>query len=221
MTNDDVKALLAEQVGYYRARSPEYDAPTPVDDGSRRQLVDALDAFAPRGRVLEFACGTGQWTLALAQHASQLTLIDASPEMLAIASARVPDAHVRFITSDSFAWEAEHRYDVVFFSAWLSHVPPQRFDRFWALVGECLSETGRVLSIDELPGVAAHEQTIPGAVTPAVKRPLSNGRRYRTVKVFYEPDALHQRLARLGWRFAISPVSWRLFYATGQRDTPL
>jgi trans-aconitate methyltransferase len=138
---DELDALLAEQVAYYRARAGQYDvtSPLPRDDKSRATLLDALQSFAPRGRVLELACGTGQWTTALAERGSELTAVDASPEMLAIASTRVPDDRVRFIQSDIFAWRPDQRYDVVFFSAWLSHVPPQRFDRFWTLVADSSS----------------------------------------------------------------------------------
>jgi 2-polyprenyl-3-methyl-5-hydroxy-6-metoxy-1,4-benzoquinol methylase len=221
MTRDELDSLLAEQVAYYRARAAEYDAtsPVPADDALREHLVHALEAFAPRGRILEFACGTGQWTAMLAAHASQLTAIDSSPEMLAIASSRIQDDHVRFIDTDIFAWQPDGRYDVVFFSAWLSHVPPQCFDRFWALVAECLDQAGRVFFVDELPAVEAHERVIPGAVAPAVERPLTSGARYRAVKVFYQPDELEKRLTALGWKITAHPVGWRFFYASGNRLT--
>ena len=218
MTADELDPLLAEQVAYYRARAAEYDAtsPIPADDESRKKLVDALEAFAPRGRVLEFACGTGQWTATLAKHASQLTAVDSSPEVLTIASSRIQDDRVRFVEADIFAWEPDGRYDLVFFGAWLSHVPPQRFDRFWALVADCLAETGRVFFIDELPAVEAHEQVIPGAAAPTVERPLLSGARYRTVKVFYPPDELEERLTALGWKITVHPVGWRFFWASGE-----
>ena len=38
--------------------------------------------FAPRGRVLELAAGTGQWTGLLAEAADELLVTEASPEML-------------------------------------------------------------------------------------------------------------------------------------------
>jgi len=216
MMGDELDALLAEQVAYYRARAGEYDAtsPLPGDDKSRAKLLDALQSFAPRGRVLELACGTGQWTTALAERASELTAVDASPEMLAIASTRVRNDRVRFVQSDIFAWRPDQRYDVVFFSAWLSHVPPQRFDRFWTLVADSLTETGRVFLIDERPAAAADEEVISDAAAPAVARPLSDGTRHRTVKVFYEPDELRDRLANLGWAVSAHPVGSRFFYAT-------
>jgi demethylmenaquinone methyltransferase/2-methoxy-6-polyprenyl-1,4-benzoquinol methylase len=224
MTPDDLDPLLAEQVAYYRARASEYDAtsPLPTDDVSRERLVRALEEFAPRGRVLELACGTGQWTATLARHASELTAIDTSPEVLAIASDRVRDDRVRFIEADVFEWEPDGRYDVVFFSAWLSHVPPQRFDRFWALVGDCLDRTGRVFFIDELPAAEADEHVVAGGAAPTVERRLSSGASYRTVKIFYEPDELQARLAALGWNVSVHPVGPRFFYATaGVRSRPV
>jgi demethylmenaquinone methyltransferase/2-methoxy-6-polyprenyl-1,4-benzoquinol methylase len=131
---DDLDSLLAEQVSSYRARAHEYDATDGVDDESRAQLLNALAAFAPRGRILELACGTGQWTAELARHASSLTAVDASPEMIALNRARVAQENVRYVEADLFAWSARERYDVVFFSAWLSHVPQQRLAGFWALI---------------------------------------------------------------------------------------
>jgi len=151
--HDELDALVAEQTAYYRARAGEYDNTSAFDPSSRAELVAALEAFAPRGRVLELACGTGEWTVELVKHASQLTALDASPEMLALNQERVGRADVRYLQADLFAWTPPERYDVVFFSAWLSHVPPQSFEDFWALVAACVTDDGRVFLIDDLPAV--------------------------------------------------------------------
>jgi SAM-dependent methyltransferase len=217
MALDELDSLLAEQVAYYRARAHEYDATHALDAASRATLLDALRAFAPRGRVLELACGTGQWTAELAKHASLLTAVDASPEMIALNRARVRQDNVHYVEADLFAWSAAERYDVVFFSTWLSHVPPQRFEGFWALVADCLKENGRVFFIDELPAVAAHERWVADAIAPVVERPLTTGARYRAIKVLHDPAELGDRLSGLGWQADIHTVSWRLFYATGER----
>lgn len=189
MRRDDLDALLAEQIAYYRARAGEYDRTSPLayDVDVRGELAAALEAFAPRGEVLELACGTGEWTAELARHATRLTAVDASPEMLALNHHRVGAANVRYLPADLFAWTPPARYDVVFFSAWLTHVPPQRFDTFWALVAACLNDQGRVFVIDELPAVAAHERVIADAPAPSVERELETGARYRTVESVLRP----------------------------------
>jgi SAM-dependent methyltransferase len=224
MADDELDALLAEQRAYYRARAGEYDATQPLDEGSdtdaRRQLVAALEALAPHGRVLELACGTGQWTVELARHASAVTAVDSSPEALAICRRRVEVPHVSLVQADLFAWHPEERYNLVFFAAWLSHVPPQRFDAFWALVADCLTPGGRVFIVDELPAVAAVEHPAPGAPAPAVRRRLTTGRSYRAVKVLYEPNDLRQRLAALGWEAEVRTVGWRFFCAIVRRLSP-
>lgn len=217
MSNGELDVLLAEQIAYYRARAGEYDETSPLDADSRAELVAALEAFAPRGRVLELACGTGQWTRELATHASRLTAVDASPEMLALNRQQVGGTNVGYEQADLFAWTPPARYDVVFFSAWLSHVPPQRFDDFWGLVAASLNDHGRVFLIDELPAAAAHEQLIAGAATPTGERHLTTGERYRTVKVFYAPDALKARLAGLGWDAEIHTVGRRFYHAAANR----
>ena len=119
--------LLAEQRAYYSALAPEYldqDLDLPGALPAAAELTRALDSFGPAGSVLELACGPGVWTGQLLRHATDVTAVDASPEMLAIAAGRVPDgAAVRFVEADLFTWEPDRQYDVVFMGFWLSHVP--------------------------------------------------------------------------------------------------
>lgn len=222
MADEELDALLAEQRAYYRARAGEYDATYPLDEradaDARRRLLTELEAHAPYGRVLELACGTGQWTVELARHASAVTAVDASPETLAICTRRVPQAS--YVHADLFTWRPEERYDLVFFAAWLSHVPPQRFDAFWALVADCLAPGGRVFVIDELPAVAAVEHAAPDQPAHVVRRRLTTGASFRAVKVAYEPDDLRGRLAALGWEAEVTTVGWRFFCATVRRVGP-
>lgn len=213
---DDLDELLDEQVAYYRARASEYDATSWVGEPGEAELLAALRRFGPRGRVLELACGTGHWTAELARHADVLTAVDAAPEALALARERVGEG-VRWQCADLFAWRPRERYDVVFFSAWLSHVPPQRFEAFWTVVAECLRPGGRVFVIDETPAGAAGERVAADAPAPVVQRTLADGACFRAVKVFYEPAALQRRLAALGWQARVWPVAGRFFCATATR----
>jgi ubiquinone/menaquinone biosynthesis C-methylase UbiE len=115
--------LLEEQVTYYRSLAADY-LNQGLDLPGGDELAEALEAFGPAGSVLELACGPGVWTSQLLRHATDVTAVDASPEMLAIAAARVGDDRVRFIQADLFTWVPDRRYDEVFFGFWLSHVPP-------------------------------------------------------------------------------------------------
>jgi demethylmenaquinone methyltransferase/2-methoxy-6-polyprenyl-1,4-benzoquinol methylase len=207
--------LLAEQIAYYRARAPEYfDGVIPGAVGGG-ELEAALDAFRPAGDVLELACGPGTWTAQLLRHADSLTAVDASPEMLAIASSRMSGERLTFVQADLFAWRSERRYDVVFFGFWLSHVPLERFDSFWTLVAQCLKPSGRVFFADD--GYRTREELIEGESSSTIRRRLNDGSRYRAVKVPHEPAQLEQRLARLGWRIAVTPTSGPFFWGAGSR----
>jgi trans-aconitate methyltransferase len=222
MAEDALQGLLAEQLAYYRARADEYDATYPLDAGAdadaRAELVAALERLAPYGRVLELACGTGQWTAELARHATAVTAVDAAPEALAICRQRVDAARVQLVEADLFSWRPSEHYDLVFFSAWLSHVPPQYFEDFWDRVAGSLTPHGRVFVIDESPAVAEVEHLAASEPAPAVHREVhGSGERYRAVKVLYAPAELQSRLSGLGWEAEIRTVGWRFFYATLRR----
>lgn len=138
--------MLEEQLEYYRARAPEYDEwwfrRGRYDRGpeaNERWFADqavleaAVAAFEPRGNVLELACGTGLWTEKLLPFASRVTVVDGSPEMLALTRRKLGSPKLRLVEADLFAWEPDDAFEVVFFSFWLSHVPPERFEAFWKL----------------------------------------------------------------------------------------
>jgi SAM-dependent methyltransferase len=218
------EALLAEQIAYYRARAPEYheggmaELGDEVLESAGRDLLAAIDAFAPTGDVLELACGPGTWTERLLRHARSLTCVDASPEMLALAAERVSDERVRYLRADLFSWEPDRRYDAVFFGFWLSHVPLERFDSFWATVARALAPHGRVLFVDD--AYRTGEELIEGHDSSTIGRRLNNGRPYRAVKVPHTPQSLERRLADAGWSFTVRYAgSGPFFWGEGKPDT--
>ena len=202
--------VLAGQVDYYRRRASEYDETAYGDVAAARTRIARLVAdMRPAGRVLEIACGTGLWTEALAAWAGQMTAIDAAPEAVAIARDRVRAAHVSFEVADVFSWRPGTRsgrpgtrFDVIFFSAWLSHVPTSRFQPFWQLLRDLLADDGRVLFIDEHVDERGKEVYLPGR-DDVVERRLNDGRRFRVVKNFVDPADLERRLGQLGWNAVI------------------
>src|SRR4051812_9158171 len=135
--------VLADQIGYYRHRAGEYDATAYGDVAAARERIARLvTQMRPSGEVLEIACGTGLWTEAIARVADTVVAIDAAPEAVAIARERVTSANVRFEIADVFTWTTDTRFDVIFFSAWLSHVPMSRFEQFWRVLRHLLAEDG-------------------------------------------------------------------------------
>jgi len=197
---------LERQVEYYGRRAGEYDATAKVSDHRLAEqegaLLTALRAFDPRGRVLEIACGTGRYTRELVPFADSITALDASPEMLDLARRRVRDERVRFVRADVFSWEPDGPYDVVFFSFWLSHVPPTHFERFWERVAAFLAPGGRVLFIDE--GRHSHwQEEFVDEAAGAVRRELLDGSEHFAVKVLWDGAELERRLRSLGWDISV------------------
>jgi SAM-dependent methyltransferase len=192
--------LLEEQKRYYAARAQEYD-----DWWYRRRRYElepdalarwwedvaevdsALEAFAPRGSVLELAAGTGIWTRKLVRIAERVVAVDANAETLALNA-----DEAELVVADIFEFEPAEMFDVVSFSFWLSHVPDERFDEFWGTVRAALAPGGRVFLVDSGP-----RETEPGDDRQV--RQLADGREFRIVKKFWRPAELAERVAPLGF----------------------
>lgn len=204
---DSVQALLQDQIAYYRARAPEYDETSAPDGDPYAPAASlgrqALREFAPRGRLIEIAAGTGQWTGLLADHADELTVTDATPEMLAINRAKTGDrSHVAYRVADAFALEPTWDHDATVIGFFLSHVPRARFEAFWDVLAGVLAPGGRVCFIDEgYPGAWPEDWIDRG--TGITRRRLRDGSVYRAVKVLWQPDDLTARLEELGWSASI------------------
>ena len=93
---------------YYETRAPEYDEwyegtgrfaqrERPAWEELLRELADSLRALPP-ARTLDIACGTGYATRWLP---GEITGLDQSASMLAIAGERLP--HARFVQGDALA----------------------------------------------------------------------------------------------------------------------
>lgn len=209
---------LQEQLDYYRARAGEYDQwwfrQGRYDRGPELNarwfgegagISEALADFHPDGEVLEIACGTGIWTEQLLPFATHLTALDGSPEVLAINAAKLRSGKVSYVQADVFQWKPERKFDVVFFSFWLSHVPPDRFEEFWELVRSCLAPGGRVFFADSLrdPNSTASDHQLPGEDSIVSVRKLNDGKEYRVYKIFHDPIALADRLGKAGWQIEV------------------
>jgi demethylmenaquinone methyltransferase/2-methoxy-6-polyprenyl-1,4-benzoquinol methylase len=204
-----VSDILSEQKRYYAERAGEYDDwwwrrgryELPPEALARWQAdvaeaTAALAAFGPRGSVLELAAGTGIWTRQLVRTAERVVAVDANAETLAL---NTPAAE--HVVADVFAWRAEERFDLVFFSFWLSHVPEERFDEFWATVRAALQPGGRVFLVDSGAGDKAHTGTDQRGEEET--RSLADGRTFRIVKRRWPPQELAVRVRPLGFELEL------------------
>jgi demethylmenaquinone methyltransferase/2-methoxy-6-polyprenyl-1,4-benzoquinol methylase len=229
-------AAVAQQLDYYRARAGEYDdwwfRTGRYDRGAEAntawfgevaELESALERFDPRGEVLELACGTGLWTRHLVRLADHVTAIDGAAEVLALNRVRIEELgeeqSVRYVQADLFEWEPPRAaFDACVFTFWLSHVPEDRFAAFWEAVATALRPDGRVLLIDSARAERskARDHTMPAEDSCTEQRRLDDGREFEIVKRYYEPAALRDRLAQLGWECEPHSTGEFFIYATAR-----
>ncbi len=172
--------LYDRQQRYYHLRAAEYDRgawePDTAEEVTR--IVEVI-AGLPPSRTLDVACGTGF----LSQHLrGELTLLDASDDMLAIAAERVP--HATVVHAEALPLPFDDRaFDRVFSSHFYDHLRPAERRRFVAEATRIASE----LILVQQRG-AAHSEGIE-------RRSLEDGSSHEIYKVFFTPESL---LAELG-----------------------
>jgi len=223
---DELENILKLQIAYYGARANEYDEwflrEGRYDRGEQHrkawmaevaEVQAALKQAKPAESILELACGTGLWSQRLSLFSDDLTVVDASPEMLDLCRKRLGSDHVEFIQADLFEWQPQKTYDFVFFAFWLSHVPLDRFSAFWERVAGALRPTGRVFFVDSLytdSSTALDHKQIGRSGT--VERKLNDGRKFEIVKVFYEPASLQEQLLQSGWEGSVHSTAQFFLY---------
>lgn len=224
-----MEKILAEQIAYYQARAGEYDEwfyrQGRYDRGAElnqrwfdevAEIRQFLEQSGLHGDILELAAGTGIWTEVLLPFADQFTVVDASAEMLAIHQAKLQAPKITYIQADLFTWQAEKHYDFVFFSFWLSHVPPEKLHDFLMRVKLALKPTGKVILIDSRREVSStakdHQLPEEGVI---LSRKLNDGREFTIVKVFYTPEMLHSAFEAVGLSFAAQETANYFIYGIG------
>lgn len=219
---------LNEQLRYYSSRAPEYDdwwlRRGSFDLGPVRNDVWLAEAEEVRqalantdlgGRCLELAPGTGTWSVHLLPRVQSLTLVDGSPEMLEhnpVAS----DPRVHVEVADLFTWDTDDRFDSVVFAFWISHVPRERLDRFFAAFARWLAPGGNVFFVDDAPS-AVDEPHVVAAADQTMVRRLADGTTATVVKNFYRPEHLEQVAARHGIELNVRTTATHFQYANGAK----
>jgi demethylmenaquinone methyltransferase/2-methoxy-6-polyprenyl-1,4-benzoquinol methylase len=215
--------VLKEQLTYYNARAREYDeslqgvgssnaAQAEFEEANQEWLhiVNALHILGPVEDVLELACGTGIWTQELMTIGASITAIDGSWEMIEINRAKSGAAAIDYECVDLFNWEPKRQYDLVFFAFWLSHVPPSHLPEFLSKVARTTKPGGRVFIVDE----PRSDSNISGPNIEDLyqERTLNDGRTFRIVKVYHDPQEIARELEKQGFKKESSMIGRIFFY---------
>jgi SAM-dependent methyltransferase len=179
-----VDDLYERQKRYYHLRAPEYDsgiweAKTPEQAEEVEGVLNVISGLPP-ARTIDVACGTGFLT----QHLrGEMTLLDASDQMLAIASSRVPDA--RIVHGDAVPLPfSDSSFERVFSSAFYDHLKPRERRVF---VREARRVAKELILVEQTRDQVHREGT--------EQRVLRDGSRHEIYITYFSPDSL---LAELG-----------------------
>ncbi|BAZ37102.1 hypothetical protein NIES4101_30230 [Calothrix sp. NIES-4101] len=165
------------------------------------------------------ASGTGIWTQELLKIGNKITALDASQAVIEINRHKLNSPNVKYSQVDLFAWEPEAEYDLVFFSFWLSHVPPELLDLFLNKVYKSVSARGKLFMIDSRfePTSTAKNHILENEKSIYQNRKLNDGQEYKIVKVFYQPDTLRSHLNKAGFQADIKITDNYFIYATATK----
>ena len=226
MTDD----IIQQQITYYSARAEEYDEwfyrTGRYDRGeeiNQRWFNEAIvvrTAFYQIGAVeniLELACGTGIWTQELLNIGKQITALDASQEVIEINRRKLGATNIEYRQVDLFSWQPDAEYDLVFFSFWLSHVPPTLVDSFLAKVYKSVRVGGQVFIIDSRfePTSTAKNHILENDGDIYITRKLNNEQEFKIVKIFYQPEELRDKLTQVGFHAEVKVTDNYFIYANG------
>jgi ubiquinone/menaquinone biosynthesis C-methylase UbiE len=186
---------------YYDTRAPEYDEwyegtgrfaerDRPAWNELLHELADTIRALPP-ARTLDVACGTGYATSWLP---GEITGLDQSANMLAIAAERLPDAH--FVQGDALALPfADDSFDRVTTMSFYGHLEGDDRERF-------LAEARRVGKELVVVDAALRDDTEP---EEQQERILNDGSRWTVYKRYFRADEL---LAELGGGEVVYDGRW-------------
>lgn len=223
-------SIIQQQIAYYSARSHEYDEwfyrIGRYDRGEEINqrwfneaavIRNALYQISNVEHVLELACGTGIWTQELLKIGKKITALDASGEVLEVNRSKLGAANVEYQQIDLFNWEPDTEFDLVFFSFWLSHVPPNLVDSFLKKVYRAVRTGGQVFIVDSRfdPTSTAKNHVLENDGNIYITRKLNDDQEFKIVKIFYSPEQLRDKLIEAGFQADVTVTDNYFIYASG------
>eukprot|EP00026_Physarum_polycephalum_P008747 Phypoly_transcript_08847.p1 GENE.Phypoly_transcript_08847~~Phypoly_transcript_08847.p1 ORF type:complete len:280 (+),score=44.97 Phypoly_transcript_08847:131-970(+) len=241
--------IIDSQLEYYKVRATEYDewwervgrySLGEEEDKKWRDDIQSVQNFICKhiskdDKVLELACGTGNWTKTLVEKldVSKIKCVDGAPETLEVLKGKFTKSgiaeklnRIEFEVADLFGdWQPTGEFTAIFTGFFLTHVPPSKWAPFLAkLKAAGAKNKARLVFIDSYytsdAHVAAKDYTLREGVKAIdydpnepdekflIYRKLNSGATHSIVKVFYEPHVLQDVFAKNG----VSLILLFLFY---------
>ncbi len=91
------------------------------DSVLRGYIMRTFEPFLPRGRALEMGCYTGEMTAMIADRYDDVTVVEASAELIAAARARL-GGRAKFLHGTFETIELTHQFDAIFLIHTLEHL---------------------------------------------------------------------------------------------------
>ncbi|MBN2227678.1 MAG: class I SAM-dependent methyltransferase [candidate division Zixibacteria bacterium] len=150
-----IRMIIEEMNRYYEARAPwhdQYMSYTSIDnmEALLSPIIVTCEPMITGKKVLEIACGTGNWTQVLAKRALSVVAVDISSSALEMAKQKLVDyQNVRLIECDAYRLDSiEEKFEAAFSADWWSHIPKRILPDFIASVNRRLYPGSPVIGID-------------------------------------------------------------------------
>ncbi len=201
--------LRKSQIEFYHKLAPDYDRQVnaeAIEENARYRGLFPTGAAFHRG--LDLGCGTGNWTRGLLEVCDQVLAVDASPDMIAAAREKLGENGIDYRVVDILDFPDLGTFDVVFSTFWISHVPLELQEDFWAWVARSLEIGGKVIfqdSVAQGPGGGGDCRRLP------------SGEAFLIVKNAYDFDRLLEVMRSRGLVGTITMTSKNVYVIDAQR----
>jgi 2-polyprenyl-3-methyl-5-hydroxy-6-metoxy-1,4-benzoquinol methylase len=170
---------------------------------------DLMTLLPKHPAILDFGCGPGYESMRLRSLGAEVTGIDISAESIRIATSRNPDC--RFVRMDFFGLDGSlGRFDAVWASGSLIHVPPESMVHVLTSIGSVLSQNGILAA------------TIRDGSGSVVSHPVIDGTTLERIVYRYTREEFTEYCRRSGFRFfrdgaldeSLVQPGWRCYFIT-------
>jgi 2-polyprenyl-3-methyl-5-hydroxy-6-metoxy-1,4-benzoquinol methylase len=164
----------------------------------RGYIMRTLDPFLPPGKALEMGCYTGDFTELIADRYTDVTVIEASDELVVSASARL-GGRARFVHGTFEAVNLTDRYDAIFLVHTLEHLddPVAVLRR----VNGWLSDRGRLFIVVPNANAASRQIAVQMGMIP-FNDAVTEAERVHGHRKTYRMDTLEREALDAGLRVA-------------------